>query len=248
MKFIKYDQDHRAQSSVARGSLRQADLLRRSAWGEEPGEAKEMIRRHLLASLLVLVLGACSDARTADPARGGTSAAADLAFNEDYVEYKGHRLTFKQDLAAWEKVLGSTHRNALSDASDIVVWDDLGIRVYTNYPKDLTVRTVAVTLKGLPEDALAYIAPGEGVRPGKDYTGTVAVSGVNVDSNTRVGGIAQLSNDRLRIDCSRGIDLCTASRRDARFIHVSTYFGVDDRRYDSIPYEIEFGPGRDDAR
>ncbi|HDS1131044.1 TPA: hypothetical protein QDZ99_002982 [Stenotrophomonas maltophilia] len=207
-----------------------------------------MIRNLFLASLLVLGFGACSDAQTAAPARGEANAAPHLALNEDYVEYKGKRLTFKQDLAAWEKVLGPTHRNALSEASDIVVWDDLGIRVYTNYPKDLTVRTVAVTLKGLPEDSLAYIAPGEGVRPRADYKGAVSVSAVKVDKNTRVGDIARLSNDRLRIDCSRGIDLCTASRKDDRFKDVSTYFGVDDRRYDSIPYEIEFGPGRDGTR
>lgn len=207
-----------------------------------------MIRKFLLAPLLVLGFGACSDAQTAGPARDETNAATHLAFNEDYAEYKGKRLTFKQDLAAWEKVLGPMHRNALSDVSDIVVWDDLGIRVYTNYPKDLTVRTVAVTLKGLPEDSLAYIAPGEGVRPRADYKGAVSVSAVSVDRNTRVGDIARLSNDRLRIDCSRGIDLCTASRKDDRFMGVSTYFGVDDRRYDSTPYEIEFGPGRDGSR
>lgn len=207
-----------------------------------------MISKFLLAPLLVLGIGACSDAQTAGPARDETNAATHLAFNEDYIEYKGQRLTFKQDLAAWEKVLGPMHRNALSDAPDIVVWDDLGIRVYTNYPKDLTVRTVAVTLKGLPEDALAYIAPGEGVRPRADYEGPVSLSAVTVDRNTRVGDIARLSNDRLRIDCSRGINLCTTSRKDDRFMDVSTYFGVDDRRYESTAYEIEFGPGRDGSR
>ena len=116
-----------------------------------------MIRKPLLAPLLVLGIGACSDAQTAGPAREETNAATHLAFSEDYVA-------------------------------------------------------------------------------------------VNVDRNTRVGDIARLSSDRLRIDCSRGIDLCTASRRDDRFMDVTTYFGVDDRRYDSTPYEIEFGPGREDSR
>ncbi|HEL4300188.1 MULTISPECIES: hypothetical protein [Stenotrophomonas] len=207
-----------------------------------------MIKKLFIASFLALGFGACSDGQTADPARGEAKVATDLTFNEDYVEYRGHRLTFKQDLAAWENVLGPTHRNALSDVPDIVVWDDLGIRIYTNYPKDLTVRTVAVTLKGLPEDALAYIAPGEGIRPRSNYAGAISVSAVRVDRNTRVGDIARLSNDRLRIDCSHGINLCTASRKDDQFMDVSTYFGVDDRRYDSIPYEIEFGPGGSGSR
>lgn len=209
-----------------------------------------MIKKLLFASILVLGSGACSDAQTAHPASAsgaGVAASPKLAFTDNHVEYKGQRLTFEQSLSAWEDVLGPNHRPALSDAPDIVVWDELGIRVYTNYPKDLNVRNVAVTLKGPPEDSLAYIAPGDGVRPRREYDGAVSVSGVSVDRNTRVGDIPRLSKNQLRVDCSRGINLCTASRIDDRFIQISTYFGVDDRRYDSVPYEIEFGQASDES-
>lgn len=206
------------------------------------------MKKLLFSWALTLGPSACSETQTAPPASAaGVAPSPSLAFTEDYVEYKGQRLTFEQSLSAWEDVLGPNHRSALSDAPDVVVWDELGIRVYTNYPKDLNVRNVAVTLKGPPEDSLAYIAPGDGVRPRREHEGAVSVSGVSVDRNTRVGDIPRLSRNQLRVDCSRGINLCTASHTDDRFIQISTYFGVDDRRYDSVPYEIEFGQASDES-
>ncbi|HDS1131047.1 TPA: hypothetical protein QDZ99_002985 [Stenotrophomonas maltophilia] len=200
--------------------------------------------RILLISFSVLAFAAC-DAKHAPGS--GESNAAPLAFQDDYVKYNGQRLDFTQDLSNWINVLGPNHRTAFPDDPGIVVWDDLGIRVYTNHPRNQRVVTASVTLRGEPEDSLSYIPPGEGVRPRQDYAYSVLVNGVRVNKGTRVGDIAHLSAGQLRIDCSRGISICGASRNDEKFIQMKMYFGVDDRRYDSTPYVIEFGPGSNPA-
>ncbi|MBQ0741454.1 hypothetical protein J9332_45000, partial [Aquimarina celericrescens] len=79
---------------------------------------------------------------------------APFAFQDDYVKYNGQRLDFTQDLSDWINVLGPNHRTAFPDDPGIVVWDDLGIRVYTNHPRNQRVVTASVTLRGEPEDSL----------------------------------------------------------------------------------------------
>jgi hypothetical protein len=202
-----------------------------------------MIKKTLLLLFSVLGLGACDFGHPAASATDTPKGASPLAFQDDHVKYNGQRLDFTQNLSSWIKVLGSNHRTAFPNDPSIVVWDDLGIRVYTDFPKSQRVVTASVTLRGEPEDSPSYIPPGEGVRPRRDYAYSVLVNGVLVSKNTRVGDVAHLSGGRLRIDCSRGISICGASRNDDNFIQIKTYFGVDDRRYDSTPYVIEFGPG-----
>lgn len=193
-----------------------------------------MISRFILTITLSLVFTACSAA----PQDERTKQKPAAIFENGSLLIGSQRMELGAPSNAWIAALGSSYRFANPEIPNMIIWDDLGIAVYTDSTKERHVKSVSFVLRPPLESSGEYEPPGQGTQPLKAFSGAISFSQTPVDKLTRVEDIPRLSGDALKVHCSRGIALCSANRTDRSDIGYSFYLSVDDQRYQSYIYNL----------
>lgn len=193
-----------------------------------------MNSRFPLTIVFSLAFAACSAA----PQDARKARKPEAVFENGSVLIGSQRVELGASIDAWIATLGSSYRFANPEIQSMIIWDDLGVAVYTDSTKDRHVKSVSFILRPPLESSGEYEPPGVGAQPRRVFSGAISFSGTPVDRTTRVNDIPGLSEELLEVHCSRGIALCSVSRTDRGDVGYSIYLSVDEQRYRSYVYNV----------
>ncbi|MHC1651873.1 hypothetical protein ACODUL_01065 [Stenotrophomonas maltophilia] len=193
-----------------------------------------MNSKFFLTIALSLVFTACSAAPQSEQTRRNPAAV----FENGSLLIGTQRVELGTPFNTWTAALGSSYRFANPEIRSMIIWDDLGVAVYTDSTKERHVKSVSFVLRRPLESSGEYEPPGQGAQPLKTFSGAISFSQTPVDKMTRVEDIPKLSAGVLEVHCSQGIALCSANRTDSSDFGYSFYLSVDDQRYRSHIYNL----------
>lgn len=194
-----------------------------------------MIKRCVLSTFLFFLIPGC-DAAPSDP---GVPRQPRVEFDKGSFSINGKTARIGATSAEWISALGTKYRYADPKSADMMIWDDLGIFVYTDLPRKDQVSTVAFAFHKNPTADLALPGTGQAIRPNRMFNGEVVIGSGRFNGDMKIGDIPAASNMTFEVHCSSGIATCTTNRVDGTSRGYSIYFTVDEKRYDSVPYTIE---------
>ncbi|HEL4246636.1 hypothetical protein I5U23_17955 [Stenotrophomonas maltophilia] len=194
-----------------------------------------MIKRHILSTVLFFLISGCDAA----PHDSGTIRQPRVEFDKGSFSINGKNARIGATTAEWISALGTNYRYADPKSADMMIWDDLGIFVYTDLPRKDQVSSVAFAFHKNPTADLALPGTGQAIRPKRMFNGEVVIGSGRFNADMKIGDIPAASNMTFEVHCSSGIATCTTNRVDGSSRGYSIYFTVDEKRYDSVPYTIE---------
>ncbi|WP_295575869.1 hypothetical protein [uncultured Stenotrophomonas sp.] len=195
-----------------------------------------MLKAIALSALLLAIAGC----HAASPDSGNPRQPSVEFDNGDFLINGGHArigATTKE----WISLLGDNYRYANPRSPRMMVWDELGIFIYTDFPKKDSVRTVAFAFNTDLDEGPGTPDATAATRPKRPFPGQVVVSSTRINGDMKISDIPAASNMMLEVHCSKGIATCTTNRVDGTDRGYSIYFTVDEKRYESLPYTIEIG-------
>jgi len=125
--------------------------------------------------------------------------------------YNGTHLNLGDPIGEWIDVLGTAREDTIRGK---LIWDDLGIRAYTNSIHDDRVQYAAVVLRRMPGDgSYESSKPGNNVQPLNLYRGSLRLAGVAFDKDTIIRDLrADVYRNGLTIGCIKGTGSCYVSK------------------------------------
>ncbi|WP_295575864.1 hypothetical protein [Stenotrophomonas maltophilia] len=191
----------------------------------------------LLLSTILLVLPGCQ----AESLDSNKPRQPSVEFDNGDFSINGGHARIGATTKEWISLLGDNYRYANPGSPGMMVWDELGIFVYTDLPMKDRVDTVAFAFNtDLDEGPGSSDAPAT-IRPRKPFPGQVVVSSTRINGDMKISDIPAASNMMLEVHCSKGIAICTTNRVDGTSRDYSISFTVDEKQYESLPYTIEIG-------
>ena len=170
-----------------------------------------MNSRFLLTMALPLLFAACSAAPQGAPQAWKPAAV----FENGSLLIGSQRVELGAPVEAWIAALGSRYRFANPEIQSMIIWDDLGVAVYTDSTKDRHVKSVSFILRPPLESSGEFEPAGVGAQPRRVFPGATSLSRTSVDSMTRINDIM-----------------------DRGDIGYSFYLSVDEQRYRSCVYNV----------
>lgn len=194
-----------------------------------------MIKGHVLPAVLTLLISGCQAA----PPDTAQVRQPRVTFEKGVFSINGKHARIGATTAEWISALGTNYRYADPKSADMMIWDELGIFIYTDLPRKDQVSSVAFAFHKNPTADLALPGTGQAIRPRRMFNGEVVIGSGRFNADMKIGDIPAASNMTYEVHCSSGIATCTTNRVDGSSRGYSIYFTVDEKRYDSVPYTIE---------
>ncbi|MHC1651870.1 hypothetical protein ACODUL_01050 [Stenotrophomonas maltophilia] len=194
-----------------------------------------MIKGCVLSAVLTLLISDCHAA----PPDTAQVRQPRVTFEKGVFSINGKHARIGATTAEWISALGTNYRYADPKSADMMIWDELGIFVYTDLPSKDQVSSVAFAFHKNPTTDLALPGTEQAIRPKRTFNGEVVIGSGRFNADMKIGDIPAASNMTFEVHCSSGIATCTTNRVDGSSRGYSIYFTVDEKRYDSVPYTIE---------
>jgi len=194
-----------------------------------------MIKGHVLPAVLTLLISGCQAA----PPDTAQVRQPRVTLEKGVFSINGKHARIGATTAEWISALGTNYRYADPKSADMMIWDELGIFIYTDLPRKDQVSSVAFAFHKNPTADLALPGTGQAIRPKRMFNGEVVIGSGRFNADMKIGDIPAASNMTFEVHCSSGIATCTTNRVDGSSRGYSIYFTVDEKRYDSVPYTIE---------
>ncbi|WP_295575871.1 hypothetical protein [Stenotrophomonas maltophilia] len=194
-----------------------------------------MIKGFVLSAVLTLLISGCHAA----PPDAAQVRQPRVTFEKGVFSINGKHARIGATTAEWISALGTNYRYADPKSADMIIWDELGIFIYTDLPGKDQVSSVAFAFHKNPDNHLDLPATAQDIRPRRTFTGEVVIGGARFNGDMEMGDIPAASNMTFEVHCSKGIAICTTNRVDGTSRGYSIYFTVDEKRYQSLPYTIE---------